>query len=185
MAVPHSTSLEDNTPRDHGTTIATELRQALRGTVWTDGGAGYDQARTVWNGAVDRRPAVVARCAHADGALTRSSPMSLLAVHQFHGAATRVAPDATAFALRQPHLLAEVIGAWTPGEATEPHLSWVESATAALAPDAIPGGYPNILGPADAERVRLGFGANLDRLRAVKRRYDPDHTFTAIAALDS
>ena len=34
--------------------------------------------------------------------------MSLLAVHQFHGAATRVAPDATAFALRRNHFLAEV-----------------------------------------------------------------------------
>jgi FAD/FMN-containing dehydrogenase len=120
----------------------------------------------------------------ADGALTRSSPMSLLAVHQFHGAATRVAPNATAFALRRSHLLAEVIAAWTPGETAESHRAWVDDATSALASGAIPGGYPNILGPDDAARVRLGFGDNLDRLRAVKRRYDPDHTFTAIGALD-
>lgn len=182
MAVPHSTSLEDNTPRDHGTTIATELRQALRGTVWTDGGAGYDQARTVWNGAVDRRPAVVARCAHADDVRTT------LRTARDHGVPVSVrggGHDWVRRAIREAGLVVEVIGAWTPGEATEPHLSWVESATAALAPDAIPGGYPNILGPADAERVRLGFGANLDRLRAVKRRYDPGHTFTAIAPLDS
>ena len=109
--------------------------------------------------------------------------MSLLALHQFHGAATRVAPDATAFALRRNHLLAEVIAAWTPGEAAAAHLEWVETATAALAPGAIPGGYPNILGPEDAERTRLGFGGNLDRLLAAKHRYDPDGVFTAIAAL--
>jgi FAD/FMN-containing dehydrogenase len=121
----------------------------------------------------------------AGAALTRSSPMSLLAVHQFHGAATRVAPEATAFALRRSHLLAEVIAAWPPGEAAESHREWVDDATAALAPSSIPGGYPNILGPDDAERVRLGFGGNLDRLRVAKRRYDPDHTFIAIGALDS
>lgn len=53
----------------------------------------------------------------------------------------------------------------------------------ALAPGAIPGGYPNILGPEDTDRIRLGFAGNLDRLLAAKHRYDPDGTFTAIAAL--
>ena len=32
-----------------------------------------------------------------------------------NGAAARVAPDATAFALRREHLLAEVIASWAPG----------------------------------------------------------------------
>ena len=121
----------------------------------------------------------------AEGALTRPSPLSLLAVHQFHGAATRVSSDATAFAVRQPHLLAEVIAAWLPTDEAEQHLAWVEDATSALAPRSIPGGYPNILGPADAERSGLGFGGNVGRLRAAKRRYDPDNAFTAIAALSS
>ena len=66
--------------------------------------------------------------------------------------------------------------------AAEQH-AWVERVTAALAPGALPGGYPNILGPQDAERVRLGFGANADRLLAAKRRYDPDGVLTAIAAM--
>ena len=78
--------------------------------------------------------------------------MSLLALHQFHGAATRVAPDATAFALRRNHLLAEVIAAWTPGEAAAAHLEWVETATAALAPGAIPGGCLLYTSPSPRDR---------------------------------
>jgi len=46
-------------------TIGTELRRTLRGAVWEFGDDGYDDARTIWNGAVDHRPAVVARCADA------------------------------------------------------------------------------------------------------------------------
>ena len=118
----------------------------------------------------------------AEAASTWSSPSSLLALHHFHGAATRVAPDATAFALRQEHVLAEVIAAWPGGDAA-PHHAWVARVTDALAPGALPGGYPNILGPDDTERARLGFGANADRLLAAKRRYDPDGVLTAIASL--
>lgn len=119
----------------------------------------------------------------AEAAATWPSSASLLALHHFHGAATRVAPDATAFALRREHVLAEVIAAWQPAEDAAAQHAWVSRVTDALAPGALPGGYPNILGPQDAERVRLGFGANADRLLAAKRRYDPDGVLTAIAAM--
>lgn len=39
------------------------LREAMRGQVLEPGEAGYDEARKVWNGTVDRRPALIARCA--------------------------------------------------------------------------------------------------------------------------
>ncbi|WP_258726282.1 FAD-binding oxidoreductase [Cellulomonas sp. NS3] len=122
-----------------------------------------------------------------DAAASSPSPSSLLALHHFHGAGARVAPDATAFALRRDHLLAEVIAAWAPpgtdpeGAAAEQQ-AWVDEVSAALAPGALPGGYPNILGPDDADRTRLGFGANADRLLAAKRRYDPDGVLSAIGA---
>src|SRR3977135_1513099 len=40
-----------------------ELRDAMRGELIATDHSGYDQARRVWNGHIDRRPAVIARCA--------------------------------------------------------------------------------------------------------------------------
>jgi hypothetical protein len=42
------------------------LRDSFRGALLRPAEEGYDEARRVWNGAIDRRPAVIARCAGAD-----------------------------------------------------------------------------------------------------------------------
>jgi FAD/FMN-containing dehydrogenase len=56
------------------TTIATsgvdeatiqEFSAGLRGTLLRPGDDGYDAARRVWNGMIDRKPALIARCAGA------------------------------------------------------------------------------------------------------------------------
>jgi FAD/FMN-containing dehydrogenase len=50
------------------TTLAAEttgldrLRDSMRGPVIAPDDAGYDAARAIWNGAIDRRPACIARC---------------------------------------------------------------------------------------------------------------------------
>ncbi len=43
-------------------TDVTALRAAVDGAVLLPGDEGYDEARSVWNGDIDRRPAVIARC---------------------------------------------------------------------------------------------------------------------------
>jgi hypothetical protein len=43
-----------------------DLRAHFRGALLRPGEEGYEEARQVWNGAIDRRPALVARCAGAD-----------------------------------------------------------------------------------------------------------------------
>lgn len=93
----------------------------------------------------------------AEGAATRTSAESVLMVHQFHGAAARVAPDATAFAVRRDHLLTEVIGAWAPEEDPAPHRDWIQR-TPPLAPGALPrrlSEHPRPRGPRpDPARLR-------------------------------
>ncbi|HEY3208902.1 MAG TPA: FAD-binding oxidoreductase [Actinomycetota bacterium] len=42
------------------------LRSRFRGALLRPGDEGYDEARRVWNGAIDRRPALIARCAGPD-----------------------------------------------------------------------------------------------------------------------
>ena len=42
-----------------------EFRNHVRGEVLTDGDAGYDEARRIWNGMFDRKPTVIARCTGA------------------------------------------------------------------------------------------------------------------------
>lgn len=42
------------------------LQQCLHGLLLRPGDDGYDEARTVWNAMIDRRPALIARCADAD-----------------------------------------------------------------------------------------------------------------------
>jgi FAD binding domain/Berberine and berberine like len=43
-----------------------ELRARFRGALLRPSEEGYDEARRVWNGAIDRHPALIARCAGAD-----------------------------------------------------------------------------------------------------------------------
>ena len=43
-----------------------EFAESLRGELLAKGDAGYDAARTVWNGMHDRYPALIARCADID-----------------------------------------------------------------------------------------------------------------------
>src|SRR5207245_9500586 len=46
------------------------LRKGLSVPLVVGGDAGYDEARTIWNRMIDRRPALIARCAGADDVVT-------------------------------------------------------------------------------------------------------------------
>jgi FAD/FMN-containing dehydrogenase len=47
-----------------------EFSAGLRGTLLRPGDDGYDAARRVWNGMIDRKPALIARCAGAADAIS-------------------------------------------------------------------------------------------------------------------
>ena len=138
------------------------------------------EARTRWlpalaPGAIAAITAAVAR---------KASPYSAVNWHHVHGAATRVAPDATAFGMRREHFMVEIIAAWTPdGDDGAAHRRWAEALWRDLAPFALPGGYANLLGPDEREQATHAYGGNAARLRALKRRYDPDGVFSSAISL--
>jgi FAD/FMN-containing dehydrogenase len=116
-----------------------------------------------------------------DRGLPLSSPFSMISIHNFHGAASRVGVSETAFALRQDHLMVEMIAAWEPQTPDEDrrHIEWSQNISHALAPYAFKGGYINLLDREEQERVPLAFGSNYERLLALKRTYDPDDVFSS------
>ncbi len=121
-----------------------------------------------------------------EAARTVSSPLSVIALHHFHGAAARVPTPDTAFGLRRDHLLVEILAAWEPAASADRarHKGWANNVSDALAPHALPGGYPNLLAPGEHGRVEAAYGPNAARLRELKRRYDPDGMFaSAIGAM--
>ena len=99
-------------------------------------------------------------------------------IHDFHGAAAGVSPDATAFALRDEHFVVEVIANW-PATAVDGgyRISWAEHLDAELALIALPGGYAGLLAPSKTRSVADFYGGNVERLLQVKRRFDPDDLF--------
>ena len=111
----------------------------------------------------------------------RTSPLSAINLHHFHGAATRVAPTATAFGTRGEHFMAEIIASWLPADDDRSgHRLWADTTAGRLAPHALPGGYANLLTTDHPEQVAHAYGPNAARLTELKDTYDPDHVFTAI-----
>ena len=114
-----------------------------------------------------------------DQARRFSSPLSLVSIHHFHGAASRMSISDTAFGVRQDHLMVEIVAAWESQSAKgdDDHVQWARGCSRKLAPHALPGGYVNLLDVAEPERIPAAFGTNYARLLEIKRTYDPKDVF--------
>jgi FAD/FMN-containing dehydrogenase len=104
------------------------------------------------------------------------TPFSSIVLHQFRGAAAAAAPDATAFALREPHYAVANVGMWAEGDGEQAR-AWVAAAGEAMAPLTSPGLYINFLGKGSEADIRASYRANYARLAAVKAAYDPENRF--------
>ena len=51
-----------------------------------------------------------------DGMEHRSSPLSWIGLHPFHGVGERIPLESTAFGLRERHFMLGIFAAWEPGE---------------------------------------------------------------------
>ena len=108
----------------------------------------------------------------------RSSFLSFIVLHPFHGVGENVSPSATAFELRRKHF-AVGIYAFRQEGSDLPHRAWADAAEHALLPYALPGGYPNYLGPDCPLQAVHVYGKNAESILRVKAHYDPRDVFTA------
>jgi FAD/FMN-containing dehydrogenase len=106
-------------------------------------------------------------------------PTSSLLLENFHGAASRVAVEATAYALRDTGFNVLILGQWMDRSQEAATMEWVRDTFRALQPLAGPRRYMNYLGSDDeADSVSVAaYGQNLTRLRKLKRQYDPENLF--------
>jgi FAD/FMN-containing dehydrogenase len=113
-----------------------------------------------------------------DQFMTVPSPMSAILLEHFHGAVTRIAPTDTAVPHRTAGWNLLIPSVWTDPGATETNIRWTRETFEALRPGFATGRWLNYLGDDQAnDAIRAAYGPNYDRLRDVKRRYDPDNVF--------
>jgi FAD/FMN-containing dehydrogenase len=105
------------------------------------------------------------------------SAVSGIGLQGLRGAASRVAPDATAFPHRVPQYDFLILGQWDDPAHSERNIAWARRAFAAMSPHLADAVYVNNLGAEGPDRIRAAYGANHGRLAALKVAYDPDNVF--------
>ena len=94
------------------------------------------------------------------------------------GAIGRVDDDATAYTGRAHPFDVAPDSAWSDAALDEANATWVREAMSIVEPDLLPGRYINELSDAGPEITRSSYGdAKLERLRGLKRAWDPTNVF--------
>ena len=76
-------------------------------------------------------------------------------------------------------MVVEIVAAWDAADDGSHHRDWADTVYSDFGPQSLDGGYPNLIGPGQADQADAAYGPNADRLLAVKRRYDPHDVFSA------
>jgi FAD/FMN-containing dehydrogenase len=105
------------------------------------------------------------------------SPISGVGLQQMHGAASRVAPAATAFPHRDEHYDFLILSQWADPTDSEENMRWTRRLFEQMEPFFEKGVYVNNLGEEGEDRVREAYGENYERLVALKDKYDPTNQF--------
>jgi FAD binding domain/Berberine and berberine like len=113
----------------------------------------------------------------AQYAATKPSPLSGVLIQTVCGAAGRVASDAMAFPHRQFPYAPIIVSQWLDPAHTEKNVGWARDFWKALQPFAGGCAYVNDLGQDDENRMSVAYGANYERLAALKKKYDPNNFF--------
>ena len=112
------------------------------------------------------------------------SSVSGVGLQQMHGAASRVAPSATAFPHRAEQYDFLILSQWSEETDSDRNVRWTRALFEAMQPHLEEAVYVNNLGDEGPPRVRAAYGENYARLVALKRIYDPDNLFRANQNID-
>ncbi|HEV7464337.1 MAG TPA: FAD-binding oxidoreductase [Methyloceanibacter sp.] len=96
------------------------------------------------------------------------------------GAVAAVPTDATAFVHRKALMLSTIDLSWTPEDdeaAVRANQVWLDEFYAAMRPFTSDESFQNFIDEAETNYLRAYYGANLERLVEIKRKYDPDNLF--------
>ncbi|WP_345771614.1 FAD-binding oxidoreductase [Geodermatophilus sabuli] len=115
--------------------------------------------------------------AHVEHGSRVPNTQSTMHLYPINGAVHDVAPDATAFGHRDATWAANIAGFWPDPADNEANTQWVRDYYAAITPHSAAGGYTNFASGDDGHKAPENYGANYERLRAVKRTYDPGNLF--------
>ena len=107
------------------------------------------------------------------------TPMGQILIEHFHGAATRVAPGDTAYALRAAGFNVLVLSQWMGTDDDDAGTAWGRDSYAALQRFVGPSRYLNYLDQDEVgDRVlAAAYGPNVRRLQSIKAKYDPYNVF--------
>jgi hypothetical protein len=106
------------------------------------------------------------------------SPLTAFPIWQMGGAISRVGEDETAFSGRGAGHTFNITAATAGPDGFDEEREWVRDFWSALEPHHTSGVYVNFLMNEGEQRVREAYGKEkYDRLKALKRRYDPDNLF--------
>jgi FAD/FMN-containing dehydrogenase len=111
-------------------------------------------------------------------AATMPTPATDILICQLGGAIGDVAPDATAFPHRDAAFMVTPGVRWEDQTDDARCLAWIGEIGEALRRDAGGGAYVNFIAESHG-RERDAYGANYERLAALKHRYDPANVFSS------
>jgi FAD/FMN-containing dehydrogenase len=100
-----------------------------------------------------------------------------IAIEHLGGAVNRVGPEDTAFNHRDAQHSLLVLRMWPDPADSEANIDWVRRCYRTAEPFLKGGVYVNYLGDEGEARIRAAYGANYDRLAAIKSKYDPTNFF--------
>ena len=98
-------------------------------------------------------------------------------IESLHGAPKDPGGATAALGYRDAAFNISAMATWQDAALDEEHIAWARETAAAIEPWSVSGGYANYMQADEPiERVRAAFGDDaFDRLRALKRRYDPEN----------